>query len=203
MSDPNWRALVQGSLHRHRSDPGCRYLQLATVDPGGCPRNRTVVFRGFLDNSDKIQFAVDSRSEKLAQLKANPQAQVCWYFGKTREQYRISGSLLAIVDPAQSEGFDPAIQAQYQQDRQKLWFQMSERGRLLWYWPEPKGPQADPADFITQCPPDLDPPATFVMVLLDPVEVDHLQLKGDSVYPQLRQIFSRTGSGWQHRKVNP
>lgn len=45
--DPSWRTLLQAALHRNRSDAGVRYLQLATVDPWGHPRNRTVVFRGF------------------------------------------------------------------------------------------------------------------------------------------------------------
>jgi PPOX class probable FMN-dependent enzyme len=204
MAHPHWRALIQGSLHRHRTDPGARYVQLATVDPSGYPRNRTVVFRGFLDNSDLLQFAVDSRSEKLAHIQANPQAQVCWYFGKTREQFRIAGSLIPILDPQGIQGDVGEQEEHHRRDRERLWSQMSERGRLLWYWPAPKGSQAEPSAYITQLPAEaVDPPANFVLLLLDPVEVDHLQLKGDLTYPQLRQVFSRMGSQWQHRSVNP
>jgi PPOX class probable FMN-dependent enzyme len=203
MAHPHWRALIQGSLHRHRTDPGARYVQLATVDPSGYPRNRTVVFRGFLDSSDLLQFAVDSRSEKLAHIQANPQAQVCWYFGKTREQFRIAGSLIPILDPQETQGGEEQ-QKHHRRDRNRLWSQMSERGRLLWYWPTPKGSQAEPSAYVTELPPEsVDPPANFVLLLLDPVEVDHLQLKGDQNYPQLRQVFSRVGSQWQHRSVNP
>ncbi|MEN9277274.1 MAG: pyridoxamine 5'-phosphate oxidase family protein, partial [Thermostichus sp. DG_1_5_bins_95] len=92
-----WRALIQAALHRNRSDPGARYIQLATVDPQGHPRNRTVVFRGFLGNSERILMAVDSRSEKIHHIAHRPQAQICWYFCKTREQFRIAGTLETIA----------------------------------------------------------------------------------------------------------
>ncbi|MEN9221872.1 MAG: pyridoxamine 5'-phosphate oxidase family protein [Thermostichus sp. BF3_bins_97] len=195
--DPSWRALLQAALHRNRSDPGARYLQLATVDPQGHPRNRTVVFRGFLGDSDCIQLAVDSRSEKIRQIAHCPQAQICWYFGKTREQFRIAGTLQAIA----ADHPDPQAQRQ----RQQLWQQMSEKGRLLWFWPEPKGYLAPSETFVQELPEEnvARPPQTFVALLLEPIEVDHLQLKGDPVYPQRRTVYERSPHGWQRRAVNP
>ncbi len=195
--DPSWRVLLQAALHRNRSDPSVRYLQLATVDPQGHPRNRTVVFRGFLGDSNRIQLAVDSRSEKIRQIAHCPQAQICWYFSKTREQFRIAGTLEAIA----AEHPDP--QAQYQ--RQRLWQQISEKGRLLWFWPEPKGCLAPSEAFVQELPEEKGalPPPTFVLLLLEPIEVDHLQLKGDPIYPQLRTVYERTPQGWQRRAVNP
>lgn len=195
--DPSWRMLLQAALHRNRSDPGVRYLQLATVDPQGHPRNRTVVFRGFLRDTDRIQLAVDSRSEKICQIAHCPLAQICWYFCKTREQFRIAGTLEAIA----ADHPDP----QAQQQRQQVWQQISEKGRLLWFWPEPKGPLAPPEAFVGELPPEKAslPPPTFVLLLLDPTEVDHLQLKGDATYPQLRTVYERSPQGWQCRAVNP
>ncbi len=194
---PSWRTLLQAALHRNRSDPGVRYLQLATVDPQGHPRNRTVVFRGFLGDTDRIQLAVDGRSEKLRQIAHCPLAQICWYFCKTREQFRIAGTLEAIT----AEHPDPEAQ----QQRQQLWQQISEKGRLLWFWPEPKGPLASPEAFVQKLPPEKAawPPPTFVVLLLQPTEVDHLQLKGDAIYPQRRTVYERKPQGWQCRAVNP
>ncbi len=195
--DPSWRALLQAALHRNRSDPGVRYLQLATVDPWGHPRNRTVVFRGFLGDTDRIQLAVDSRSEKICQIAHCPLAQICWYFCKTREQFRIAGTLEAIT----ADHPDP----QARQQRQQVWQQISEKGRLLWFWPEPKGPLAPPEAFVEELPPEKAslPPPTFVLLLLDPTEVDHLQLKGDAIYPQRRTLYERSPQGWKCRAVNP
>jgi PPOX class probable FMN-dependent enzyme len=195
--DPSWRTLLQAALHRNRSDAGVRYLQLATVDPWGHPRNRTVVFRGFLGDTDRIQLAVDSRSEKICQIAHCPLAQICWYFCKTREQFRIAGTLEAIT----ADHSDPRAQ----QHRQQLWQQISEKGRLLWFWPEPKGPLAPPEAFVEELPPEKAslPPPTFVLLLLDPTEVDHLQLKGDAIYPQRRTLYERSPQGWKCRAVNP
>lgn len=195
--DPSWRTLLQAALHRNRSDAGVRYLQLATVDPWGHPRNRTVVFRGFLGDTDRIQLAVDRRSEKICQIAHCPLAQICWYFCKTREQFRIAGTLEAIT----ADHPDPRAQ----QHRQQLWQQISEKGRLLWFWPEPKGPLAPPEAFVEELPPEKAslPPPTFVLLLLDPTEVDHLQLKGDAIYPQRRTLYERSPQGWKCRAVNP
>jgi PPOX class probable FMN-dependent enzyme len=195
--DPSWRTLLQAALHRNRSDAGVRYLQLATVDPWGHPRNRTVVFRGFLGDTDRIQLAVDSRSEKICQIAHCPLVQICWYFCKTREQFRIAGTLEAIT----ADHPDPRAQ----QHRQQLWQQISEKGRLLWFWPEPKGPLAPPEAFVEELPPEKAslPPPTFVLLLLDPTEVDHLQLKGDAIYPQRRTLYERSPQGWKCRAVNP
>lgn len=195
--EPSWRAMLQAALHRNRSDPSARYLQLATVDPRGHPRNRTVVFRGFLEQSDCIQLAVDGRSEKIRQIAHCPHAQLCWYFGKTREQFRIAGTLQAIT----ADHPDPQALTQ----RLHLWQQISEKGRLLWFWPEPKAHLAPSEAFVQELSPDKAavPPDTFVVLWLDPTEVDHLQLKGDPIYPQLRTVYERSPHGWQHRAVNP
>ncbi|MEO0854693.1 MAG: pyridoxamine 5'-phosphate oxidase, partial [Cyanobacteria bacterium J06648_11] len=45
---PSWKSNLLGALHRHRRDPGSRFVQFATVTPGGDPCNRTVVYRGFV-----------------------------------------------------------------------------------------------------------------------------------------------------------
>ncbi len=198
--DPHWRALIQAALHRHRSDPTARYLQLATVDGEHQPQNRTVAFRGFVENTDQLQFAVDSRSEKLPQILTNPKAQACWYFRKTREQFRITGRLIPILAPSLMLHPEPETQLL----RERLWDQISERSRALWFWPEPKGPRAEAAEFVSKVPKETAVPDTFVLLLLDPTEVDHLALKGDEDYPQVRHLYVRQdGSPWQKYPVNP
>lgn len=198
--DPHWRALIQAALHRHRSDPTARYLQLATVDGEHQPHNRTVAFRGFVEDSDQLQFAVDSRSEKIPQILANPKTQACWYFRKTREQFRIAGRLIPILAPSLMLHPDPRTQSL----RERLWDQISERSRALWFWPEPKDPRADAAEFVPKIARETAAPDTFVLLLLDPVEVDHLELKGDEFYPQVRHLYLRQdNSPWQKYSVNP
>ncbi|NJL49732.1 MAG: pyridoxamine 5'-phosphate oxidase, partial [Leptolyngbyaceae cyanobacterium SM2_5_2] len=49
-----WRSALGRALHRNRSRPYSRYFQLATVQTNGRPANRTVVFRGFLPDSNQL-----------------------------------------------------------------------------------------------------------------------------------------------------
>ncbi|XWS46258.1 hypothetical protein CRYUN_Cryun14cG0049200 [Craigia yunnanensis] len=51
------------------------------VGSNGRPSNRTVVFRGFQENSNKFQINTDKRSHKIEELKHWPLA-----------EFRISGS---------------------------------------------------------------------------------------------------------------
>ena len=50
-----WRSILSRSLHRNRSLANARYFQLATINMNGEPANRTVVFRGFLEETNKLQ----------------------------------------------------------------------------------------------------------------------------------------------------
>ena len=188
-----WRSPLARALHRNRSLIYARYLQLATVRPDGSPANRTVVFRGFRDRADALGFITDQRSEKIAQLAADPRAEACWYFPKTREQFRIAGTLTAVTaaDP------DPGLLA----ERSRLWQGLSDGSRLQFAWPQPGGDRTDDrAAFAPPAPDPIAPLETFVVLWLTPDRVDWLELKGD---PQNRTRFDRLDAGWQTRAIDP
>ena len=205
MSSTPWKSLILAALHRNRSDKGARFLQLATVDLHHRPRNRTVVFRGFLEGTASVMLAVDSRSEKLEQLQSNPHAAICWYFAKTREQFRLTGTMTAI-GPDSARDAISTVEGRLpdcwqQQARQRLWGRLSESAKVLWYWPCPKSDRDASLPFPTSPPLDaLYPPETFVLLLFDADEVDRLELRGN---PQNRTIFSRVEGGWKVNSVNP
>ena len=212
MSETNWKSLVLAALHRNRSDKGVRFLQLATVDRHNCPRNRTVVFRGFVEGTQTIMLAVDSRSEKLEQLTHNPHAAICWYFSKTREQFRLTGTITIVTEKgvlavqgtetlAHRTSDNQRPENWQQNARLQLWGRLSGNARLLWYWPCPKGARARADSFLRQPPIESQtPPDTFVLLLFEVSEVDRLELKG---VPQNRTIFSRLANNWRVRAVNP
>ncbi len=183
-----WQAALQGALHRNRSYEGVRYIQLATVSPDGMPAVRTVVFRNL--DGDVLQFAVDSRSDKIEHIQHCPQAAVCWYFPKTREQFRFSGAAALIT----------ATSTVHQAERQALWEKISLKGRLLWYWPTPKAPRDHDIPFLDAAPADPEPPPEFILLRLNPHTVDHLQLRGE---PQNRTLYTRDDKSWQALAVNP
>ena len=96
MSDfkfPSWRQRLARSLHVNRSQAQSKYFQVATVSMDGLPKNRTMVFRGFVPDSLNLLSVTDIRSDKVADWKLSTpkKFEICWYFAGSREQYRVAG----------------------------------------------------------------------------------------------------------------
>jgi pyridoxamine 5'-phosphate oxidase len=188
-----WRSPLARALHRNRSLVYARYLQLATVRSNGRPANRTVVFRNFLPETNQLKFITDRRSEKITQLLTQPWAEACWYFPKTREQFRLLGKL-QLVDV---DCLDITLQAA----RKVTWHDLSENARSSFFWPEPKADRAEPEAFKIEMTDVSTPIETFCLLLFDPIEVDHLELRGE---PQSRWLYQQADDGaWSTHAVNP
>jgi PPOX class probable FMN-dependent enzyme len=189
-----WRTPLARALHRNRSDADSRYFQIATVRPDGRPANRTVVFREFLDGCDRIQFVTDTRSEKIDQIQHQTWGEICWYFIKTREQFRLTGTLTLVMANHEDEELLKA--------RKTVWHNLSDKGRLQFVWPHPGKPRAEKSAFEVPPPAANDPvPDNFCLTLLEPTLVYHLELRGD---PQNRYQYQwHEQEGWQMQEVNP
>jgi pyridoxamine 5'-phosphate oxidase len=192
-----WRSALTAAIHRNRSLVNSRYAQLATIGVDGKPANRTIVFRGFVDDvmpdqSNDLKFVTDRRSEKVGQIAQNTWGELCWYFPKTQEQFRILGEL-AIIDHNHP---DPA----HQKLRRMTWHNLSNRARSAFAWPHPNRDRADASAFAPQEIDPLQPIDDFCLMLLSPTRVDHLQLKGG---PQNRCIHDLIQGQWAQRSVNP
>lgn len=184
-----WRDPLARALHRNRSRPYSRYAQLATVTPDGKPANRTVVFRGFGPGTNALMFITDRRSDKIVHLAHCPHGELCWYFTQSREQFRLSGPLHAVGTSAPE-----AAQAV----RQQVWQQLSDNARGQFGWPPPQAPRQP--SFEVQPMDRVHPPDTFVLLLLVPQRVDHLELRGE---PQSRCLYHWGAGKWQRQEVNP
>ncbi|BAZ52947.1 pyridoxamine 5'-phosphate oxidase-related FMN-binding protein [Nostoc sp. NIES-4103] len=193
MSLAPWRGAIAHALHRNRSLVYARYLQLATIGLNNRPANRTVVFRGFLQDTNQLKFVTDSRSEKAEQIQQQPWAEICWYFPNTREQFRING-YLTLVASDNHPNLQPA--------RKTSWQELSDAGRIQFAWPHPGKPRdAAPEAFAPPPPNPTQPLPNFCLLLLDPVQVDHLELRGE---PQNRRIYQRDeNQQWSSQEVNP
>lgn len=195
MSLAPWRQPLAHALHRNRSLAYSRYVQLATIRTDGHPANRTIVFRGFLDNTNQLKFITDDRSDKADQILSHPWGEVCWYFPKTREQFRLLGQLTLV----HSECPDPDLLAA----RQTQWRNLSDNARLQFAWAHPGQPRTDTA--FDPPPPDPQQPLpNFCLLLLAPTQVDHLQLRGE---PQNRYRYWQDEAIDQHlwsvQEINP
>jgi pyridoxamine 5'-phosphate oxidase len=192
---PPWRSPIARALHRNRSLPQSRYFQLATVDRDLHPHNRTLVFRGWLEPSSQLQFVTDIRSSKAINLLAgaSPWAEVCWYFPKTREQFRLSGTLRLVTAACTITGDFKA--------RQQVWQQMSDAGRIQFEWGTPGANRSlDPQAFNPPPPDPQQPSANFCLSLMETVRVVHLELRGD---PQNCYSYELVDDEWQMRSINP
>jgi hypothetical protein len=96
-----WREPLARARHTQERAGLEYYIQLATIRPDGTPANRTVVFRGFLERPDRLLCASDARGDKVGQLHRNPAVELCWYFPRSREQFRLRGTatLIEAGDP--------------------------------------------------------------------------------------------------------
>lgn len=193
MTLPDWRQILTGVLHRNRKQPYSRYFQLATVQTDGYPANRTVVFRGFLNDTSQLKIIVDSRSQKIDQIQHQPFAEACWYFTETREQFRLAGKLTLIgVD------YDDA---ELQKSRVSTWQELSDNARVQFAWAHPGKERATSEAFAPPLPDAMNPLPNFCLLLLDPVKVDHLQLRGE---PQNRYLYTCDNLGnWSCVEINP
>jgi pyridoxamine 5'-phosphate oxidase len=196
---PPWRSPIARALHRNRSLPQSRYLQLATIDAHQRPRNRTLVFRGWLEPDSQLKFVTDLRSSKAIQLAARshpptPQfAEACWYFPKTREQFRVSGTLTLIAPGSEIDW--------HQQALQEAWQQMSASARHQFDWATPGADiSPNPETFTPPIPDAIAPSVNFGLLLLKPIAIDHLELRGE---PQNRYLYESTAGEWAVRQVNP
>ncbi|MBD2256391.1 Npun_F5749 family FMN-dependent PPOX-type flavoprotein [Pseudanabaena sp. FACHB-2040] len=188
-----WRSSLARALHRNRSRPYSRYLQLATLRSNGRPANRTVVFRGFMQDSNTLTLITDARSEKVGHIAHQPWAEACWYFTETREQYRLTGTLLLI-----NASYPDAV---LQTARQQTWESLSEAARAQFTWPASGQTRDSQSAFEAPAPHPSIPLESFCLLLLLPVEVDHLELRGD---PQTRTHYRFVEpEQWVVESINP
>jgi pyridoxamine 5'-phosphate oxidase len=64
---------------------------LATIGRNGMPKSRIVILRGVDRAARSVRFHTDSRSEKIAELTADPKASLNFYDSGLRQQVRAEG----------------------------------------------------------------------------------------------------------------
>ena len=212
-SSSSWRSFLEVSIAKSRKIRGSNYVQISTVEDGE-PRCRTVVFRGFQkvpdghnltnDCDDKpclMKMCTDKRSKKVVQTSQQKIAEIVWWFPKSSEQYRIRGPLILVGNEEATE--DRALEIA----RKELWGNISDPAResfLSQVTPGESYEKEDTSTIPTGGRDDdgkiLPPPDNFLVMLLDPADVDYLRLTGD----QYRQIDTLDdSSGWLSKRVNP
>ncbi len=193
MSLAPWRLPLGKALHLNRMLANVNYLQLATVRSNGHPANRTIVWRGFRDETNQLKFITDFRSQKIADIYERPWGEACWYFSRTREQFRFHGKLALITEETTNQDLQIL--------RTNTWKELSLAARAQFSWAEPGIPRDFRKSFRMELPKPEEILPEFCVLLFDPISVDYLQLRGD---PQFRTKYDRTPGGkWNAIAVNP
>lgn len=191
-----WKQLLLNALESNAHLKHSSFMQLATLGTNGTPSNRTVVFRGFQDNTDNIQINTHARTPKIEELKLCSSAEICWYFTDSWEQFRINGD----VDIIDGLNPDPLKL----QQREKSWFASSLRSRLQYLWPNPGLPclneQALPEISLD---PSIGPVDAFCLLILEPNQVDYLNLKSNQRLTFKSSVSDAAKKSWIVERVNP
>lgn len=184
---PLWRQQLTKSLHQTRNTPESRYFQLATCDADGLPQVRTVVFRGITD-AHALEVISDTRTRKYMELSHQAQVQVCWYFAKTREQYRFSATAQILTQ------YDDAKRVTAH------WKKLSDAGKKQFLWGKPGTPR-DPSQPLMAEGDYSEVPDHFCLLSLQVQAVDYLNLRGN---PQIREKHGIDAEGqWKMEAVTP
>ena len=93
---------------------------MATVGLENTPRVRTVVFRGWTDSFEMVIFT-DKRSQKVSELELNNNAAICWFFPKSKCQFRFRG--ISKMDIGKNAEF--------------YWNQLDDHSKSMLSWPKP------------------------------------------------------------------
>jgi PPOX class probable FMN-dependent enzyme len=160
---------------------------LATVDRYGRPRGRSVVCRR-IEDGGALWIASDRRSSKNGQVQNRPFAELVIWLPTRREQFRLAGHV-SVLGP---DSDDPR--------RRWLWRTLPDPTRAMFFWPPPGRPlDPDPNALPGAVPADVEPPDDFEVLILEPDQVEHLDLKPT---PHRRRRWSAEDA-WEEQGLNP
>ncbi len=173
--DRAWDVLRQGVEDRTAA---ARVLALATVAADGAPEVRSVILRAADRAAGSVDVHTDSRSTKVAALRAEPRAAAVIWDPATRLQLRLSGEVAILAGAAVAQDWDRvprAARVSYGND------------------PAPGSPIAGPDAWVSG-----DGAGVFAVLRLSVAWIDVLHL-GDT---HTRALFRRA-DGWQGQWLSP
>ena len=176
---PLWRQKLKASRFKEGKLASNRWIQIANISKNNKPRVRTVVFRGWLDNSTMLIYT-DTRSEKFKDMETNNNIEVLWLFFKSKSQYRFKGIVYEL------------------EDNDKYWDNLLDRSKKQWFWPAP-GKKIDQKNTISLTDNKLSKPNNFSVLKIKINEVDLLKLEK----PLHKRYIWKKINNWQCIEVNP
>jgi hypothetical protein len=131
-----WEASLKDIIIKNKRVVESKYISFTTISDGW-PAARTVVFRGFHNQDDKVylKFISDSRSQKIVDIEKCRNVELCWYLTKNKDQFRIRGHATSIgIHHADAKSLKLRIQS---------WNALSDGARAPFFF------GGDPGDAVT------------------------------------------------------
>ncbi|KAK6453710.1 pyridoxamine 5'-phosphate oxidase-domain-containing protein [Scheffersomyces xylosifermentans] len=92
---PGFNSAIEAELSATNNSPPFTSFQLATIDhKSGYPKNRTLIFRGFLFNdktNNILTCTTDKRMSKYDEFLHDDKFEAVFYFPRTKKQFRFRG----------------------------------------------------------------------------------------------------------------
>ena len=177
---PSWRQDLKSSRKKEGKSPSNRWIQLATVSKKNEPRLRTVVFRGWHTDSSMIIFT-DRRSEKIEHLKFNSNAEILWFFLKSKSQFRFKGKISELSD------------------NKNYWDTLSEKSKSSWFWGFPGEKVNAKVQSAYKILSNIPKSENFVVLNFEINSVDLLKLE----QPIHKRYLWEKIKNWEKIEINP
>lgn len=133
----SWESNLRDIIVKNKRVVESKYITFTTITEHGWPAARTVVFRGFHEQDNKVylKFITDNRSRKVADLEKSDKVELCWYLTKNKDQFRIRGHGKTI-------GFS-SLDAKGSKLRIQQWNGLSDGARAPFFFPGHPGEEVE------------------------------------------------------------
>ena len=179
---PPWLSLLSSAQRKESKFDSSNWIQLATIGTDNTPRVRTVVFRGWSKSQEMLIYS-DKRSQKFYELELNNNVEICWFFFKSKCQFRFRGK--SKIDLSR--------------ENVRYWDQLSDKSKAMWSWPCPGDQfvfdQLDKLEFNA----NEEISNNFVVLRVDISQVDQLLLRKPV---HIRRRWIRKNE-WIEERINP
>ena len=179
---PPWLQQISSYQKKESKFSSSRYVQLSTIGIDSSPRVRTVVFRGWSD-SYKMKIFTDNRSLKIKEINNNKNVEICWYFQKSRCQFRLRG--LASKD--------------FGNDYFNSWNNLNEEAKFNWCGATPGNKYIDDKNIVKSENKSSEFIDNFILLKVEIFHVDKLLLSKPNHF-RMRWVLNNQ---WYEERINP
>ncbi len=182
MNNPVWNEILE-ELRNATATPShpFRFASLATIGLEQVPRQRTIVLREFVPESQRLTFFTDARSKKMLHIKENNKVSLLLYHPEKQLQLRLEGLAVKETDRTVLEGY---------------WASVKETSRKEYATARVPGTELEGEQHIEYLKDD----HYFAVVHVHPFRMEYLKLRRPD---HLRVRFSKDNRGWRSDYLVP